>query len=49
VARKKRKRTPEQLEELRRFEQESAENLRRLRELVDKGWRELEARRRAVT
>ena len=43
---KKRKRTPEEIEELRRFRIQSDENLRRLRELVDRGWAELEERRR---
>jgi hypothetical protein len=43
---KKRKRTPEELAEYRAWRRQSDENLRRLRELVARGWSELEARRR---
>jgi hypothetical protein len=42
---KRRKRTPEEEAAYREFRRQSAENLRRLRELVDKGMAELEARR----
>ena len=43
---KKRKTTPEEIEAEREFRRQSDENLRRLRELVDRGWAELEERRR---
>jgi hypothetical protein len=41
----KRKRTPEEIARRREFERRSDENLRRLRELVERGWDELEERR----
>ena len=45
MAKKKRKKTPEELEELRRWEEQADENLRRLREHVARRWAEIEARR----
>jgi len=48
MARKKRKLTPEERERERQRRARSDENLRRLRELVDRGWDEL-ARRREST
>jgi hypothetical protein len=44
----KRKPTPEERDERRRQEAESAARLQKLRELVERGWRELEARRAAA-
>jgi hypothetical protein len=45
---KRRKRTPEEITHERqwRAESEAEANLQRLRELVDRGWAELEERRR---
>jgi hypothetical protein len=43
---KKRKRTPEEVAEEREWRAQSDANLRRLCELVDRGWAELEERRR---
>jgi hypothetical protein len=43
---KRKKRTPEQIARERQWRAESDANLRRLRELVDRGWAELEERRR---
>ena len=48
MARRKRKLTPEERAELAAFEAQSAETLRRLRELVARGWAELEAKREAA-
>jgi hypothetical protein len=42
---KRRKRTPEELAAEREFERQSAENLRRLRELVARGLAQLEQQR----
>jgi hypothetical protein len=42
---KRRKKTPEEEAAYREFRRQSAENLRRLRELVARGTAELEARR----
>ena len=44
---RKRKLTAEERAELAAFEAQSAENLRRLRDLVARGWAELEAKREA--
>jgi hypothetical protein len=44
---RKRNRTPEDRAELAAFERRSAENLARLRELVDRGWADLGAKRAA--
>jgi hypothetical protein len=44
----KKRKTPEERAELAAFEARSAENLRRLRELVDEGRRELRERRAAA-
>jgi hypothetical protein len=46
MPKKRKKRTPEQIAEIREWRRKSDENLRRLRELVDRGWAELEERRR---
>jgi hypothetical protein len=43
---KRKKRTPEEITHERQWRAESEANLRRLRELVDRGWAELEERRR---
>jgi hypothetical protein len=43
---RKRKRTPEEIAQEREWRVQSDANLRRLRELVDRGWAELEERRR---
>jgi hypothetical protein len=43
---KRKKRTPEEIIHERQWREESEANLRRLRELVDRGWAELEERRR---
>jgi hypothetical protein len=43
---KRKKRTPEEIARERQWRVESDANLRRLRELVDRGWAELEERRR---
>lgn len=40
--------TPEEKAELAAFEARSEANLRKLRELVDRGWAELEAKREAA-
>jgi hypothetical protein len=45
MAKRKRKWTPEEIAERREFERRSDENLKRLRELVERGWNELEERR----
>jgi len=42
---KRRKRTPEEVEERRRFREQSAARLRRLREIVDNGLAEIDAKR----
>jgi hypothetical protein len=47
MARKKRKMTPEQRDELAEFRRRSNENLERLRELVERGWADLRAKRAA--
>jgi hypothetical protein len=49
MARKRKKRTPEEIAQEREWRTESDANLRRLRELVDRGWAELEERRRRET
>jgi hypothetical protein len=46
MPRKRKKRTPEEVAREREWRRQSDENLRRLRELVDRGWAELEERRR---
>jgi hypothetical protein len=46
MPKKRKKRTPEEIAELRDWRRQSEENLRRLRELIDRGWAELEERRR---
>jgi hypothetical protein len=46
AVKKRKKRTPEELARERQWRAESDANLRRLRELVDRGWAELEERRR---
>ena len=46
MARKRKKRTPEEIAQEREWRVQSDANLRRLRELVDRGWAELEDRRR---
>jgi hypothetical protein len=46
MARKRKKRTPEEIAQEREWRVQSDANLRRLRELVDRGWIELEERRR---
>ncbi|HEY8726792.1 MAG TPA: hypothetical protein VIL91_08840 [Gaiellaceae bacterium] len=46
MARKRKKRTPEEIVQEREWRAQSDANLRRLRELVDRGWAELEERRR---
>jgi hypothetical protein len=43
---KRKKRTPVEISRERQWRIESDANLRRLRELVDRGWAELEDRRR---
>jgi ferric-dicitrate binding protein FerR (iron transport regulator) len=43
---KKKRKTPEELAEYRRWRARSDENLRRLYELVDRGWAELAERKR---
>jgi hypothetical protein len=43
---RKRKRTPDEIAQEREWRAQSDANLRRLRELVDRGWAELEERRR---
>jgi hypothetical protein len=43
---KRKKRTPEEIAKERQWRAESDANLRRLRELVDRGWAELDERRR---
>jgi hypothetical protein len=45
---KRKRRSPEEAAELAAFEARSAENLRRLRELIERGWAELEAKRAAA-
>jgi hypothetical protein len=47
MARKKRKMTPEERAELAEFRRRSDENLRKLRELVERGWADLYAKRAA--
>jgi len=47
MAKRKRKRTPEERAELTEFRRRSDENLRRLRELVERGWADLHAKRAA--
>jgi hypothetical protein len=46
MPKKRKKRTPEEIAQERAWRRKSDENLRRLRELVDRGWAELEERRR---
>jgi hypothetical protein len=46
MPKKRKKRTPEEIAQVREWRVQSDENLRRLRELVDRGWAELEERRR---
>ena len=46
MPKKRKKRTPEEIAEVRDWRRQSDENLRRLRELVDRGWAELEERKR---
>jgi hypothetical protein len=46
MARKRKKRTPDEIAQEREWRVQSDANLRRLRELVDRGWAELEERRR---
>ena len=46
MARKRKKRTPDEIAQEREWRTQSDANLRRLRELVDRGWAELEERRR---
>jgi hypothetical protein len=46
MARKRKKRTPEEIAQEREWRAQSDANLRRLRELVDRGWADLEERRR---
>jgi hypothetical protein len=46
MPKKRKKRTPEEIAQEREWRRQSDENLRRLRELVDRGWAELEERRR---
>jgi hypothetical protein len=46
MPKKRKKRTPEEMARVREWRRQSDENLRRLRELVDRGWAELEERRR---
>lgn len=48
MAKRKKRRSPEEAAELAAFDARSAENLRRLRELIDRGWAELEAKRAAA-
>jgi hypothetical protein len=43
---KRKKRTPEEIAQEREWRTQSDANLRRLRELVDRGWAELRARQR---
>jgi hypothetical protein len=45
MAKRKRKMTPEEREELAEFRRRSDENLRELRELVEQGWADLHAKR----
>jgi len=47
MAKRKRKMTPEEREELAAFRRRSDANLRRLRELVEQGWADLHAKRAA--
>jgi hypothetical protein len=47
MARKKRKMTPEERAELAEFRRRSDENLGKLRELVERGWADLRAKRAA--
>ena len=44
MAKKRKKRTPEEIAQQREWRIQSDANLRRLRELVDRGWAELRAR-----
>jgi hypothetical protein len=46
AVKKRKKRTPEEIARERQWRAESDANLRRLRDLVDRGWEELEERRR---
>jgi hypothetical protein len=48
MAKRKRKLNPEEVAERAAFEARSAENLRRLRELTERGWAELSAKREAA-
>lgn len=47
MAKKKRKMTPEERAELAEFRRRSDENLQKLRELVERGWADLRAKRAA--
>jgi hypothetical protein len=49
MERKRKKRTPEEIAQEREWRAQSDANLRRLRELVDRGWADLEERRRRET
>jgi hypothetical protein len=46
MAKKRKKRTAEEIAQEREWQRQSDANLRRLRELVDRGWAELHERRR---
>jgi hypothetical protein len=46
MAKKRKKRTAEEIAQEREWRRQSDANLRRLRELVDRGWAKLEERRR---
>jgi hypothetical protein len=46
AVKKRKKRTPEEIARERQWRAESDAKLRRLRDLVDRGWEELEERRR---
>jgi hypothetical protein len=46
MARKRKKMTPEEIAQEREWRVQSDANLRQLRELVDRGWAEIEERRR---
>jgi hypothetical protein len=45
MAKKRKKRTPEEIAAEREFQRQSDENYRRLRELIDRGWEELRRKR----
>jgi hypothetical protein len=48
MAKRKKRRSPEEAAQLAAFDARSAENLRRLGELTERGWAELQARRAAA-